>query len=161
MASNVSSLGNGYPLRIGRSTNPGATASVEMDVVDLRIYDVPFTDADISNTFCSTVVESTDAFYSNLIGYWKFSQLSTSAVPNLRQPNDPTESFVMQEATVRNVDALIPAFCVPITKTYYSAVPTSVDASIMIATWLGFPNAEIRNWDGKNWGLAFPFQSNN
>lgn len=71
---------NAYDLTLGNITTAVSTGSFVVN--DIAIYNKALSDDDIKNFTCSDGIKTTDANYSNLIGYWPCKQVNGDKLLN-------------------------------------------------------------------------------
>ena len=155
---NISSLGNinsNDPLTIGFTpgSRDDAYSPVGYFVTDVRIYNTALTDAYITSNYCSTFIDPSDPYLSNLLGFWPCTSVpADKKMADLSANNHPMVGDKISPSNISDVSTNV---CPLITDDVYKTVPNSVDIAPQIYQWLGITVPANWNLDGKNWVPAF------
>lgn len=148
----ATNIDNIYPLNIGQlitNTNGGTNALI----TNVQIFDMAFSDMDVSNYSCRTVIDNTHPYFNKLIGYWKGNQNGKNIIKEeLGTGND----FLLEGPySWDSFNDVSPNLCPPVSPAFYRLVPNGVDVPFQILSWLGIQVPQIWGLDGKTWTASY------
>lgn len=140
------------PLTLGYITGSGG--SIDVLLKDFRIYNVAIPDNLISAYSRKTMVDSSNPYYNNLIGYWPIDEGTGNTVLN-RAPIASGKNFTMSgNATWSAFSDYSPNIDAPVSNEFFKIVPNNVDIPVEIYQWLGI-NIYDLGLDGKTWNPIY------
>lgn len=149
---NATNIDNIYPLNIGQlitNTN-GNTNSF---IANVQIYDMAFSDIDVGNYSCRTLIDETHPYFNKLIGYWRGNQNGKNFI---KEETGTGNDFILEGPyswdSFNDISANI---CPPVSDAFYGLVPNSVDVPFQILSWLGIQMPQKWGLDGKIWTASY------
>ncbi|WP_300598570.1 LamG-like jellyroll fold domain-containing protein [Niabella sp.] len=127
----------------------------KFSIADIRIYNVALPDAFIRANYCSTLVNPTDLYFNNLIGYWQGLGLkSTERMLNIFTDLSASKKDIIfpnglswTAASLMQSDNICPTVPYDID----TSLPQPVDIPLFIYSWLGVSDIAGLNLDAKPW----------
>jgi hypothetical protein len=152
---NAGSLDNSSPLQMGHKL--GATASPDILIKELQIYNVALTEANVAAYYRQTFVESTHPYYNNLISYWPADEGTGNTIYNKSSlPVAKNKNFILTGTYEwRSFSDISPVIDPPISPEFYKVVPNNVDIPFQIYQWMGIPVPSLWALDGKSWNPTY------
>jgi hypothetical protein len=148
-------LANAAPLRIGRI---GTDADIKPMVLisNLQIYNRAFSDNDVADLHCKTVIDSTHPYYNNLIGYWPGDESKGHILKERIGKAGTGSDFVLSGPYTWNpFSDYSSVLCPAVAPSFYRTVPNAVDIPFQIFQWLGIVINPSWNLDGKGWSPVY------
>ena len=139
----------------GTQDNDG-WATTNLNVTDIRIYNAALADTYVQNNFCGVEVTAEDAYYNNLLGFWKGTEVveenaTTFVLNDFAPAND--NPLVILDPSVKtnklNINETSIKVCPPLSVSTYKSLMNSVDVSYQIYSWLGIAPSTSWKLDGK------------
>lgn len=148
-ATNANSVDNSAPLVIGKKAG-NDNAAPDVLIANLQIYDVAFTNSEVTEHSGKTFIEPSHPRYGNLIGYWpSYDDIGTTRIRDLSGNENHME--LRGDYNWVSFNDIVSYFTPPVSDAFYRIVPNGVDVPFMIYQWLGVIPQEDWELDGKSW----------
>ncbi|WP_293311525.1 DUF4983 domain-containing protein [Pedobacter sp. UBA5917] len=133
------------PFTVGNIVTTESTVSaIDVLIQDVLIYNVALSENDIINNMRKTKFSPTDAYYSNIVGYWPLNEGQGSTAAE-KTGKGPLLNFVGTNIWKPYGDLAPNVSASVFTTAAYTAVPNGVDIPLMIYNWLNI--AVPANWN--------------
>lgn len=150
---NATNIDNNYPLNIGQFSDGYANGSTNCFITNVQIYDLAFSDTEVSNYFCRTLIDATHPHYNKLIGYWRGNENGKKII---KEETGSGADFILEGPySWDSFNEISPNLCPPVNSAYYRLVPNAVDVSFQILSWLGLQVPQGWGLDGKTWTAGY------
>lgn len=149
----TTNIDNNYPLNIGQFSDGYANGNTNSFITNVQIYDAAFSDTEVNNYFCRTLIDATHPYYNKLIGYWRGNENGKNII---KEETGSGADFILEGAySWESFNEVSPNLCPPVNSSYYRSVPNAVDVTIQILSWLNLQVPQAWGLDGKTWTVGY------
>lgn len=145
---------------IGQRGSYVSGTTTEM-VTDVKIFNTALPDDVIAQNACKIDIDSNDAYYSHLIGYWPCTDGSGGVLTDYSSSGNDLQFYKVSGSTITTITPSWYSFndisnniCPTVGYSFYSQNPRSIDIPFEIYSWLGITIPFDWNLMGKYWSAT-------
>lgn len=136
---------------IGQRGSYVSGTTTEM-ITDVKIFDTALPDDVIAQNACKIGIDSTNAYYSHLIGYWPCTDGSGSTLADYSPSGN--DLIFNKASTWYSFDDISNNVCPDVSYSFYNQNPRGIDIPFEIYNWLGITVPFDWSLMGKYWGAT-------
>lgn len=121
-------------------------------ITDVKIFDTALPDDVIAQNACKIGIDSTNAYYSHLIGYWPCTDGSGSTLADYSPSGN--DLIFNKASTWYSFDDISNNVCPDVSYSFYNQNPRGIDIPFEIYNWLGITVPFDWSLMGKYWGAT-------